>query len=437
MEIDFKNKKIAVIGQGIEGKSSAQYLESKGADVTVLDKSQGEKYLEGLNSYDLIVRSPGVKVSDLEKYVSRDKITSQTKLFLDLSRGPVIGVTGTKGKGTTSTLIYEMLKADGREVYLGGNIGVPPFEFLDKLTPQTWVVLEMSSFQLQDVHKSPHISVLLMITSEHLNYHKDVYEYIEAKRNILNHQTESDFAVINRDYVASNESDVNTVGKVYFVSREREVEEGCFALGGRLILRANNQEISVIDTKELQLRGDHNHENACAATMAAYLAGVNIEAIRTALKSFKGLEHRIELVGEINGVEYFNDSIATNPESAIAAIEAFKNPKILILGGVTEGSSFEELGQVVADKNKNVKAIIGIGKEWPNIKSEIVKNDPPETLLMLEGATDMSQIVQAAHRIAVEGDVVLLSPACKSFDMFKDYKDRGHQFKEEVKKLQN
>ncbi len=436
MKIDFKDKKIAVIGEGIEGKSSAQYLKAKGAQVTVLDKSQGDNYLEGLDKYDLVVRSPGVKVTDLTKFVSKDKITSQTKLFLDLSLAPVIGVTGTKGKGTTSTLIYEMLKADGFDAYLGGNIGVPPFEFLDNLTPESWVVLEMSSFQLHDAHKSPHIAVMLMVTSEHLNYHKDVYEYIEAKRNILNYQTVSDFAVINRDYPASNESDIHTQGKVFYFSREREVEEGCFALGNQIILRADGKEDHVIDTKELQIRGDHNHENACAATMAAYLAGVSLEAIRMGLRSFKGLEHRLELVAKINDVEYFNDSIATTPESTIAAIQSFQNPKILILGGVTEGSTFEELGGLIA-KTTSVKAIIGIGKEWPNIRAEILKNNPPASLIMIEGADNMEKIVIAASKIALPGDVVLLSPACKSFDMFKDYKDRGHQFKEQVQKLQN
>lgn len=418
----------------MEGKSSAQYLNRQGAQVTILDKSQNDNYLEGLSSYDLIVRSPGVKVSDLEKHVSKDKITSQTKLFMDLAKGTIIGVTGTKGKGTTSTLVFEMLKAQGFDAYLGGNIGTPPLEFIDELTPESWTVLEMSSFQLQDLHKSPHIAVLLMITSEHLDYHKDTLEYVEAKRQILSHQTASDFAIVNRDYPASNESDIHSDGKVYYISREREVEEGCFALGNQIILRADGKEERIIDTREIALRGDHNHENACGASMAAYLAGVSIENIKKVLSTFSGLENRLELVDTINGVEYFNDSFSTTPETAIAAIKSFKNPEIVILGGSSKNSDFTELGQVIGDA-ENIKAIIGIGVEWPRIKEQI-KNVRPETLI-IEGADNMQKIVAAASKLAVEGDVVLLSPACASFGMFENYKDRGKQFKDEVHKLQN
>lgn len=447
-QTDFKNKphdaealrgkKIAVIGEGIEGKSSAEFLKKHGAIVEIRDKNQGESYLEGLEKFDLVVRSPGVNLSMLRKHVSKDKITSQIKLFFDLCPGKIIGITGTKGKGTTSTLIYEMLKADGFDAYLGGNIGVPPFEFIEKLTPDSWVVLELSSFQLQDLEKSPHIAVMLMVTSEHLddwgdrNRHKSLYEYIDSKRNILRFQTTEDFAIINRDYPASNESDNHALGKVYYFSREREVEEGCFALGNQVILRVKGNDIPVVDTRELLLRGDHNHENACSATMAAYLAGVKVGTITKVLQSFKGLEHRLELVDTIDGVEYYNDSFSTTPETAIAAIKSFKNPEILILGGSSKNSDFKELGQVIGDAG-NIKAIIGIGEEWPQIKSKIINNI--SNLILIENAKDMKTIVAAAAKIAEAGDVVLLTPACASFDMFKNYKDRGIQFKNEVKSL--
>ncbi|MBI4098238.1 MAG: UDP-N-acetylmuramoyl-L-alanine--D-glutamate ligase [Candidatus Levybacteria bacterium] len=442
-----KGKKIAVIGEGLEGKSSAAFLEKHGARVTILDKKQDDEYLEDLDRYDLVVRSPGVRMSDLEKHVSRDKITSQTKLFFDLCPAKIIGVTGTKGKGTTSSLIYEMLKVEGRDAYLGGNIGVPPLEFLDKLNKDSWVVLELSSFQLIDFGKSPastrvasstrgwpHIAVVLMITSEHLDYHKDTTEYVEAKRNILNHQIASDFAVINRDYPASNESDIKISGKVYYVSREREVEEGCFARDGKIVIRKNGNDIEVIKTSELQLRGAHNFENVCAASMAAYLAGVSLESIRQVLKTFKGLEHRLELVAEINGVEYYNDSFSTVPETAIAAIQAFKNPEILMLGGSSKNSDFSELGSVISSAD-NIKAIIAIGEEWDRIKERIKNHE--SRIMIIEGAKDMKTIVAAAAKIAQPGDVVLLSPACASFDKFTSYKDRGNQFKEEVEKLKD
>ena len=434
----FKDKKIAVIGEGIEGKSSAEFLKRHGARVEIRDKKQGDDYLEDLNRFDFVIRSPGVhinKVRGSKFEVQSSKITSQTKLFFDLSPTKnIIGVTGTKGKGTTSSLIYEMLKADGRDAYLGGNIGVPPFDFLEKLNQDSWVVLEISSFQLQDLDKSPHVAVMLMVTSEHLDYHKDITEYIEAKRNILSHQKQGDFAIINRDYLVSNESDVKTEAKVYYISREREVEEGCFALGNQVILRIKGNDIPLVDTRELLLRGDHNHENVCAASLVAYLAGVKAGTITQVLKLFKGLEHRLELVNKINDVEYYNDSFSTTPETAIAAIKSFKNPEILILGGSSKNSDFTELGQVIGDA-ENIKAIIGIGEEWERMKAQFPISN--FQFPIIEGATTMEQIVKAASKIAVPGDVVLLSPACASFGMFQNYKDRGNQFKQEVKKLRN
>ncbi|PIR79781.1 MAG: UDP-N-acetylmuramoyl-L-alanine--D-glutamate ligase [Candidatus Levybacteria bacterium CG10_big_fil_rev_8_21_14_0_10_35_13] len=459
--MDFKNKNIAVIGGGVEGLSSAKYLKNKGAHVTILDRKDSKDYLKGLDKYDLIVRSPGVKISELIIHNSEliiSKVTSQTRLFFELCPAKIIGVTGTKGKGTTSTLIYEMLKKQGFDAYLGGNIGVPPFEFLDKLNTQAIVVLELSSFQLEDLTRSPQIAVILMITSEHLapsewqkNFHKNLEKYVDAKRNILKFQTEKDFAVINKDYISSRESDVEANGKIYFVSTEDECGSGCFVRQNSIWIKDPSASVRhaqdkssgqvafeerVIDTKEILIPGAHNLENVCAASMAAYLAGVSIANIAYVLKNFKGLEHRLELFATINGVKYYDDSISTIPESAIVAIKAFKDPKILILGGITEGSSFDELGRLIAGE-QSIKAIIGIGKEWPNIKKAIEKYSPASQILFLEGATSMSQIVAAASKIAIPEDIVLLSPACKSFDMFKNYKDRGDQFKHFVLKLKS
>ncbi|HEX8932580.1 MAG TPA: UDP-N-acetylmuramoyl-L-alanine--D-glutamate ligase [Patescibacteria group bacterium] len=454
--MDFKNKKIAIIGLGVEGVSTARFLHKKGAEVWILDKRQreefeqdfisaiealggqfilGSKYLDNLNQFEIIVRSPGVKGVTPELVQAAKEgvvITSQTKLFFELCPCSIIGVTGTKGKGTTSSLIYEMLKVDGQDAYLGGNIGVPPFDFLDKLTGQSVVVLELSSFQLQDLDKSPQIAVMLMTTSEHLDYHATTEEYIEAKRNILRFQTKDDFAVINRDYPASNESDIVTEGKVYRISRERETEDGCFVTGEKVIIRKNGNDQEIINTSEILLPGKHNLENICAAVMAADLAGVNQETMVKVLRNFKGLEHRLELVGEVAGVKYYDDSFSTVPETAIAAIEAFAAPEILILGGSSKNSDFTQLGIVIREA-KNIRAIIGIGEEWETIKSQIANHQ--SQILMVEGATTMSQIVQAAAKLAKPGDVVLLSPACASFDMFKNYKERGQQFKAEVRKL--
>ncbi len=431
--INFKGKKIAVVGFGLEGEASAKYLKEHGADVTVLDKKQGEDYLENLNQYDLVVRSPGVKISTLAQYVQSEKISSQTKLFFDLCPSKIIGVTGTKGKGTTASLIYEMLKKQGIDAYLGGNIGKPPFEFLDKLSPQSVVVLELSSFQLLDLEKGPHIAVMLMTTSEHLDYHKDVEEYINAKRNILRFQEPDDIAILNRDYPATNESDIYTNGRVFYVSTERGVNgEGCYVKDKAVRLYINGEEEKIIDSKEVLLPGRHNLENVCAAVLAARLSGVSKANIVSVLKTFKGLEHRLELVSTVKGVRFFDDSFSTTPETAIAAIQAFKEPEILILGGSSKNSDFSELGQVIS-KAENIKAIIGIGLEWERIKSKIKNHE--SRIMVIEGAKDMKTVVAAASKIALPGDVVLLSPACASFDMFKNYKDRGEQFKEEVMRL--
>jgi len=439
--ISFKDKKIAVVGLGIEGLSSIQYLKKHGAEVTELDKKQGEKYLQNLDQYDLIIRSPGIKPELLK--IDSSKITSQTKLFFDLCPCPIIGVTGTKGKGTTSSLIFEMLKKEGRDVYLGGNIGKAPFEFLDKLTPQSIVVLELSSFQLVDFDKSParlasenvagrpYIAVILMTTSEHLDWHKDIKEYIDAKRNILKYQSSSDFAIVNRDYPASLESDIYSEGKVFYVSRERAGYDGCFISKDKIAIQIKGQSYDLISTKEILLPGKHNLENVCAAVLAATLAGVWKGNIVSVLKTFKGLEHRLALVREVNGVKYYDDSFSTTPETAIAAIEAFKIPEILILGGSSKSSDFTELGRIISS-HKNIKAIIGIGKEWPSIRSKISKKSK---VILIEGAENMKTIVLAASKIAKPGDVVLLTPACASFDMFANYKDRGELFKKEVNRL--
>jgi len=451
----FKNKKIAVVGFGVEGLSSALYLVGKGAEVTIFDQNKeitekdafeeakkmkasfvlGDFYLERIKGFDLVVRSPGVQLALLEKYVPKDKITSQIKLFFDLCPAEIIGITGTKGKGTTASLLYEMLKKQGFDAYLGGNIGLPPFDFLDKLNTQSKVILELSSFQLLDLKKSPHIAVMLMITSEHLDYHSSIEEYIDVKRNIVRHQTPKDFAILNRDYPATNESDIHTSGKIFHVSREREAaDEGSFVRDEKVWLRVGDQEIEIIDVKDILLPGKHNLENVCAATMAAYLAGVSGENIAAVLATFKGLEHRLELVATINGVRYYDDSFSTTPETAIAAIQSFKEPEILILGGSSKNSDFKELGEVIA-KAENIGTIIGIGVEWERIKAQISSSESP--IPVIEGAKDMKTIVAAAYKLAVPGDVVLLTPACASFGMFKNYKDRGEQFKKEVTSLQS
>lgn len=454
----FQHKKIAILGLGIEGMSSAEFLKKFEADLTFFDQKEesdievkvlnrarelgkvelGKNAFEKLVGYDLIVRSPGINKD--EQYLEKAQqlgaiLTSQTKLFFDLCPSQIIGVTGTKGKGTTSTLIYEMLKKSGRDVYLGGNIGVPPIVFLEQLSESSVVVLELSSFQLHDLTKSPHIAVMLMVVPEHQDYHQNVEEYIDAKRNILRYQAKDDFAIINRDYPASHESDIFTDGQVFQVTRERSTaEQGTFIREGAIWMTMRGTEWKVIDVDKIALPGKHNIENAAAAAMAATLAGASKSDIFDVLTTFTGLEHRLELVREVKEVSYYDDSFSTTPETAIAAIESFTQPEILILGGSSKDSDFTELGKIITSAS-NIKAIIGIGEEWGKIKESI--HGLPEHVLLLEGAKDMHAVVQAASKLASPGDVVLLSPACASFGMFKNYKERGNLFKEEVLALEN
>lgn len=449
----FKEKKIGILGFGVEGQSICDFLPDS-SQITVFDEKKEsdfdpevvKKYrqkgvgfefgkFKNLSEFDIVFRSPGIKPStEVLTYAKEQgiEVTSAIKTFFDLCSCEIVGVTGTKGKGTTSALIYEMLKKEGFDAYLGGNIGTPPLSFIDKLTKNSKVVLELSSFQLMDLEKSPHIAVILMTTVEHMDYHRDVYEYVEAKRNILRYQNEHDFAILNKDYPASRESDIHTVGQVYMISREQDVMQGCFVKNDGLVLQMRDREEEVLKLKELGLRGRHNWENAAAATVAAYLSGATMRSVASVLKSFKGLEHRIEHVATVRGVLYFDDSFSTTPETAIAAIESFDEPKILILGGSSKNSDFSELGMVISD-TPSIKAIIGIGVEWEKIKEKIqVLGSNVE---IVEDCKNMEEVVRKAAEIGEVGDVVLLSPACASFGMFKNYKDRGKQFKEAVNSL--
>lgn len=427
---NYTGKKIAVLGLGIEGKDAINFLLGKGATVTLFDKKYeeeldfseidksklslvtGERYLEGgLTDFDIIVRSPGVyryipEIVEAEK--SGVIITSAIKIFFDEAVCKIIGVTGTKGKGTTSTLIYEILKAAGKEVFLSGNIGKPSLELLPRLDPDSWVVLEISSFQLIDMEVSPNIAVVLNITLDHMDWHKDREEYIKAKENIVKYQRPTDFAVINEEYQSSKDFAKVAKGKTVFFCK------------GSLEEKFKEQ---------LILRGEHNLENIAAAVSVARCIGVSDETILKTVRSFKGLEHRLEMVGAISGVTFYNDSFATGPQPTIAAINSFSEPETLILGGSDKGLDFGQLREVINNK-ENVKNILLIGL----IGSRIGQGLEGKNIINL-GHVPMDEIVKKAFEVTQKGGVVILSPAAASFDMFKNYKDRGNQFKNAVKSL--
>lgn len=456
---ELKDKKVAILGFGEEGQSTAQFLENHGIRFSVFDvrhedqldqekieyfRKKGvnfrfDSYPDDFSAFDLVVRSPGVSVLSavIEKIKKRGiEVTSAIKIFFDLCPCPIIGVTGTKGKSTTSTLIYEMLKKGGIDAFLGGNIGTTPLEFLDELKSDSKVVLELSSFQLQDLHKSPQIGVVLMVTSEHLDYHRDTNEYIEAKRNILRFQTSYDFAILNRDYPASNESDIHTGARIYKVSREGSVDQGCFVRDDFIWLRMEQHEQKVMPVKDVLLPGKHNLENVCAAVMAARLSGVQLSNIISVLEGFKGLPHRLEFVGEHHGIRFFNDSLATIPAAAIEGIEALGDDvETIIAGGHDRGSDYTELGSFIS--SSKIKTLILFPSTGERIWNAVCEAVPNESLRPKKyDANSMKEAVIAAYENTDSGKICLMSPGSASFGMFENYKDRGDQFKKEVEKLQ-
>jgi UDP-N-acetylmuramoylalanine--D-glutamate ligase/UDP-N-acetylenolpyruvoylglucosamine reductase len=413
MEVQYigLTKKVAILGYGLEGQDAQKYFKNLGVDVTILDKKFDEKYLENLNKFDIIVRSPGI-YRYLPEIVNAEKegveITSALKIFFEKCPGKIIGVTGTKGKGTTSTLIYEILKNAGKDVYLVGNIGKPYLDILSKLSKDSIIVMELSSFQLIDMDRSPHIAVVLNITLDHMDWHKDKEEYINAKKNIVRHQSVSDWAVLNEEYEVSRNFAKLTKGKVEFFSKEK--------------LESKYKE-------ELLLRGEHNLENIAAAVSVSKIVGVDEDIILKTVRSFKGLEHRLELVGTINGVTFYNDSFATGPQPTIAAINSFTEPETLILGGSDKGLDYRQLRDEI-EKRDNVKNLILIGQIGEKIGGGIKGKN-----IINLGKTSMIHIIDAAQRVSPKGGVVILSPAAASFDMFENYKDRGNQFKKAVQSL--
>jgi UDP-N-acetylmuramoylalanine--D-glutamate ligase len=427
---ELKNKKILIVGNGIEGKAAFEYLKKSlpNSIINIVDQKDGKDYLDQQQEYDIVIKSPGVKAE-----LIKIPYTTVTNTFFANAKGKVIGITGTKGKSTTTTLIYKMLKQQGLDAYLGGNIGQSPLDFIDNLNDNSWTVLEMSSYQLSDLRMSPHIAVVLMITSEHLDYHKTQEAYVDAKRNILRFQTESDFAVINKDYPASHESDIHTIGQVFRISREREVGNGCFVEGEVIWFSRNGQKEKIIETEKIKLLGKHNLENACAAACAAALAGVSIKNMAKVLEEFGGLEHRLEFVGEKNGILFYNDSLATVPEAAIEAMEALPDTETLIAGGFDRGLDYSGLAQYLI--KGQLKTLILFPPTGERIWNEIIKVTSEGSRPEKFDVKTMEQAVRIAAAETASGKIVLLSPASASFGIFKDYKDRGNQFKEEVAKL--
>jgi UDP-N-acetylmuramoylalanine--D-glutamate ligase len=420
--------KIAIAGYGAEGESNYQYWNTPDNQVVIIDENTparalpvdvsviiGEDAFARLDGYDLVVRTAGLAP---RKIKTDGKLWSATNEFFDKCPAPIIGVTGSKGKGTTSSLIASTLRAAGRTVHLVGNIGVPALDALPNVSIDDIVVYELSSFQLWDLEQSPHIAVVLMIEPDHLDVHADFAEYIQAKANIVHYQNDADFVVYNgaNQYATAIGLSSQAQQLAYQSPQSAHVKEGSIWYG--------EQELCSVDV--LHLPGVHNQDNACAAINAVWPYVQDGDAIARGLANFSGLPHRLKLVRRVNDVAYYDDSIATTPGSAIAAVKAFDTPKVLIVGGSSKGADFDTLTTELAN-DASIRAIICIGETGPLIERQL-KGKGSTATIVDEQSHDMQQIVSQATEQAHVGDVVILSPACASFDMFKNYSDRGDQY---------
>lgn len=443
--------KIALIGFGLEAKSAYDYFKSIDQNITFeiydenskskIELPNGVKFFGDFHDFskiqaDLIVRTPAVNPSRLPKSA---KITSVTNLFFEKCPAPIIGVTGSKGKGTVSSFIAEILRAAGLKVYLVGNIGLPALNELSKIQKDDAVIYELSSFQLWDAQKSPHIAVLNNLEVDHLDVHDGFEDYVAAKMNIAKNQTENDFFIFNAEnpIVLKNVENLKNQLKAELQPFQdynlAHIQENHFLWGDEVLF----------ETNILKIPGEHNQKNACAAMIATFdflcEKGFENEEIfdfwLEGLSKFAGLPHRLKFVREFEGVRFYDDSIATTPGSAIAALNSFKKPKILILGGSNKGADLSELiKKITKMPEQELRKVILMGAESEKLAQKLISSGF-ERFINLGAKTNMQEVVKTAFENAKSGDVVILSPAHASFDMFKSYIDRGEQFVENVNLL--
>ena len=447
-----RGKTVAVIGIGVSNRPLIELLLSHGIQVTACDRKDraaleelaarleeqgcrlqlGEGYLEGLHQ-DIIFRTPGMRpdLPQLSAAVAEGScLTSEMEVFFRVCPCPIIAVTGSDGKTTTSSIIAEMLRTSGKAVHLGGNIGRPLLAEAGTMKESDIAVLELSSFQLLTMEASPHIAVMTNLAPNHLDVHKDFAEYITAKENIFTHQSAQDVAVFNCDNDITRAQSKRAIGTVRLFSRKTEVEEGVFLRGDAIMVRTGGVERKVMETSDIRLPGVHNIENYMAA-IAAVEGLVTDEAIRSVARDFQGVEHRIELVRTLRGVRYYNDSIATSPDRTIAGLNSFHQKVILIAGGKNKGIPYDSIGPVI---NAHVKLLILCGATAGVIRAAVEQAENYDGLEIVD-VDDYHQALSVAQSHAGEGDVVLLSPASTAFDRFANFMERGKVFKEIVNGL--
>ncbi len=451
-----KNRKVAIIGLGVSNLPLIDYFHEKKSKVTVFDSreigeipkeimdkvtnyameiSLGKGYLNKLQNFDLILRSPSClpTVPELEEEAARGAIiTTEVELLMKMCPAEVIGVTGSDGKTTTTTLISEILKKAGYNCYVGGNIGTPLFTKLHEIKPDDKVVLELSSFQLMGMEVSPNISVITNITPNHLNVHKDYEEYIDAKKNIFKCQNRDGIVILNYDNEITRNCASEVKGKVIFFSSKEKLDNGYIVDNGVIKECDDKLRKHIVSAKELTIRGKHNYENICAA-IAATRTLVDISTAIEVIKTFPGVEHRIEFVKEINGVKWYNDSASSTPSRTISGLNAFDEEIVLIAGGADKNLDYTPIAKPILDKVKTL-ILMGqtSGKIFDSVKAEEEIENKEINIYMVNS---LSQAVILAKRYSLPGQVVLFSPASTSFDMFKNMYDRGHQFKDIVNKM--
>ncbi len=455
-ETYIRNKKVAIIGLGVSNIPLLDYLYNLEARITIFDKKKenlmqldmqekikkyhiktftGESYLENLQKFDIIFRSPSCRpdLPEIKKELERGAIlTSEIELVVELCPGTVIGITGSDGKTTTTSLIYEIIKQAKLNCYLGGNIGIPLFTRIKEMTPKDIIVLELSSFQLMNMKVSPEIAVITNVTPNHLDIHKSYEEYIGAKENIFKFQNEQGIVVLNYDNEITRKMKEKVKGKIVFFSSKEKIENG-YMIDENIIKQCKNGlRRHVVKTKDLHLKGIHNYENICAA-LAATESLVDIEIATKAIQRFKGVEHRLEFVRDIGGVKWYNDSIGTSPTRTIAGLNSFDEKIVLIAGGYDKHLDYEPLAKPILD---NTVALILLGQTSEKIYNcvqEKMKEENKE--IPIYKCKSLEECVETANGIAKSGEIVLLSPASAAFDMFKNFAERGKIFKALVQKL--
>lgn len=447
--MDINGKRVLVVGLGKSGVASALFLHRRGARVSVSDAKSPEQLRNEIpalldagitvetgqhgdrtfREQDLIVISPGVPFDMPQLARARERgipIIGEVELAFRFLKGNIVAVTGSNGKTTTTTLAGDVIAASGRDTLVGGNIGTPVITFVDSATDQSWIVLEISSFQLESIESfRPKIAAVLNVTPDHLDRHYSFENYTAAKARVFQNQTEDDFAVLNVDDPTCVAIAKKVKSRVYWFSRQREVERGACVRGKEIVWRDGKGDEGILPVSDISLKGAHNLENVLAAVCIGMLVKAEPAAIRRAVEEFRAVEHRLEYVGTVRGVEYYNDSKATNVDATIKAIQSFPGRLHLILGGKDKGSDYTVLNELLSQRAKRVYTI---GAAAAKIESQL------RGIEVLHSET-LEAAIKRAGEVAEAGDIVLLAPACASFDQFDSYEHRGRVFKELVRGL--